>query len=169
MLAFDCRKEASALASAAFALARLASSEAGSISNKTSPACTSAPSVNRRFNRMPVARARTCASRTAVIRPGNSVVCAMRSAATRTTETSAGGRAGGLAAVFPHPLSHTPSAAAVRQRTSALEIFGFISCNSVARNVPGPPSPATRARPLTAKMVPASREGVQPSNLPNGR
>jgi hypothetical protein len=51
----------------------------------------------------------------------------MRSAVTVTTETSAGGRAVGLASFFPHALNKTPSAVAARQKATVFETIGFIS------------------------------------------
>src|SRR5438445_6911988 len=104
-MAFDSFNQASVLAIDAFALLRLACKGAGSISNKTWPSFTFDPSTNNRFRRMPVARARTCASRTGLIRRGSSMVRLTRSAGGVTTATSAGGSAGSVVSFFPQALS----------------------------------------------------------------
>ena len=106
MLALDSFNIASALAIEALALLKLACNGAGSISKSTWPSLTFEPSSKSRFKRIPVARARTWASRTELIRPGSSVVRLTRSGATVTTETSGGGGAGAFASLFPQAVSH---------------------------------------------------------------
>src|SRR5687767_7387452 len=101
-LAFDSFKAASAFAIDALMLLRAAHKGAGSISNKTWPSLTFEPSSKRRLRRIPVARARTCASRIELIRPGSSVVRLTRSDDTVTKDTSTGGGAACFGSLFPH-------------------------------------------------------------------
>src|SRR6185437_1174678 len=128
---------ACALANDAFALFRLASKGAGSIRNKTWPSLTFDPSSNNRFSRIPVARARTWASRTELIRPGNSVVRWTRSGVTVNTETSGGGGAGGVA-----PCLHALRSAAsdnMKTQSDLFETIEFICVGKVRRlGIPRP-------------------------------
>src|SRR2546430_12040503 len=141
-MAFDSCSAASVLAIEAFALLRLACKGAGSISNKTWPSLTFDPSSNNRFSRMPVARARTCASRTELIRPGSSVVRLTRSDATVTTETSAGGGGRGVLFLFRHAPSPAPRHS-VKVESSVFERIDFIKLGKVRQ--PGSQQPQRRS------------------------
>src|SRR5690348_5787441 len=100
------RAVASACASWPCAWRRLASSGAGSILNRMSPALTSVPSLYTRCRTTPVTRARTCAVSVAARRPGELRTTGTSVARAVSTPTSGGGGGGGAEWL------HAPSASA---------------------------------------------------------
>src|SRR3990167_8333752 len=100
--------------------------------NSAWPAFTSLPSLNRRCCRMPAARARTCATREASSRPGNSVCKPTSPGATVTTPTSGagmpppGGAAAGASAL-PQAISSTATEITDRRRAHDADRPGVAS------------------------------------------